>query len=80
MATLESVAVHINSGRMTVGYYTVENDILTMLGPDGEPMMTATLRPDDNPRAIASVLTKEIRSRMINPFWDEMKLPEASIA
>jgi len=65
---------------MTVGYYTVESDQLTMIGPDGEPISTCTLRPGDNAKAIAGVLTKEIRNRMINPFWDDMALPEIGIA
>jgi hypothetical protein len=80
MATLESVPVHLSPTRFTVGYYMVEGDTLQMIGPDGEIYSTHTLKPGDNARAIAGVLTKEIRSRMVNPFWDEMKLPETGIA
>lgn len=80
MAMLEQVAVHISPGRFTVGFYMVEGDELQMIGPDGEVFSRHALRPGDNAKAIASVLTKEIRSRMINPFWDDMILPEGGIA
>jgi len=74
MATLESVAVHLSPDRMTVGYYTVENGELKMWvkGLNGEPEVAATciLKPTDNAKAIAGVLTKEIRSRTHKTFWE----------
>lgn len=56
-------------GRTTFGYYVVEDGILTMTDGEGTPVRKPhngdfyrhKLRPDDNPRAIAGVLTREIR-------------------
>ena len=79
----EEVMVHLSPTRFTVGFYRIDGDTLTMThydGSDVEPPVTCQLKPGDNAKAIASVLTKEIRSRMINPFWDEMKLPGGYVA
>jgi hypothetical protein len=80
MATLEQVAVHIGPNRFTVGYYTITGDTLNMIGPDGETIRSCTLRPTDNPKAIATVLTKEIRSSMVNPFWEPIVMKDMGIA
>ena len=84
MDTLEQVAVHLSPTRMTVGYYRIEGDELKMIGQDAQGdeivLQTCVLKPTDNAKAIAGVLTKEIRSRMVNPFWDDMSLPESGVA
>ena len=84
MDTLRQVAVHLSPGRMTVGYYRVEGAELRMVGQDahGEEIVlqTCALRPTDDAKAIASVLTKEIRERMVSPFWDDINLPENGVA
>lgn len=80
---MPSVNVHLSADRFTQGFYRLDGDTLIMTYSDGsdlEPSVTALLRPTDNAQAIASVLTKEIRSRMHNPFWDDMSLPENGIA
>jgi len=82
MATL-SVTVHLGPNRFTQGFYRLDGNTLVMTYSDGtavEPSVTCVLKPTDNPKAIASVLTKEIRERMISPFWDDMSLPENGIA
>jgi hypothetical protein len=78
----ESVLVHLSPGRFTEGFYKIEGDTLVMTYADGvpvEPAVTCVLKPTDNAKAIAGVLTKEIRSRMVNPFWDNMSLPEIGV-
>lgn len=64
MATLNSVNVHLGPNRFTVGYYEIEGDELRMIGPEWEVLRTHTLRPGDNAKAIAAVLTKDIRAKL----------------
>jgi len=79
----ESVLVHLSPTKFTQGFYRMDGNTLVMTYSDGtdvEPPVSCVLRPTDNAKAIAGVLTKEIRSRMVSPFWDDMKLPENGIA
>jgi hypothetical protein len=55
-------------GQTTEGYYTVVDSVLTMTDTSGIPIRTPggdycthRLGPDENPRRMANVLTKEIR-------------------
>jgi hypothetical protein len=55
-------------GRVTTGYYTVEDSVLTMTDASGVPIrrssgdfFTRKLEPDENPRKWAGIYTKEIR-------------------
>ena len=84
MDTPKSVVVHLGPNRFTVGYYLIEGNELHMLGPDGEIARTCTLKPDDNPQAIASVLTKEIRKQLrqevVEGFNDPLEFPVTNIA
>lgn len=80
---MPEVIVHLTPNRFTTGYYRIDGDTLTMTyhdGTDVEPPVTCQLKPGDNAKAIASVLTKEIRNRMVSPFWDEMNLPGNHVA
>lgn len=56
-------------GQVTTGYYIVEKGMLTMTRPDGTPVdedrFRHQLAADDNARAIAGVLTKQIRREAI---------------
>jgi hypothetical protein len=56
-------------GAVTFGYYVVADGVLTMTDASGIPVRrpggdhyTHKLGPDENPRRMANVLTKEIRS------------------
>ena len=84
MDTPESVVVHLGPDRFTIGYYQIEGNELQMLGPHGEIARTVTLKPEDNPKAIASVLTREIRKELrgeiVEGFNDPITFPEISIA
>lgn len=80
---MPEVLVHLTPDRFTTGYYRIDGETLVMThsnGRDVEPAVTCQLKPGDNAKAIASVLTKEIRSRMVSPFWDQMKLPGNYVA
>jgi len=77
----EVVNVHLGPNRFTQGFYRMDGDRLVMTFSDGsdvEPVVSHTMRPGDNPRTIAAVLTKEIRARMHSPFNDPIDWPEAS--
>lgn len=79
----ESVLVHLSPTRFTTGHYRVEGDTLIMTHDDGTPVdppVSCVLKPTDSPKSIAAVLTKEIRSRMVNPFWDNMNHSENDVA
>jgi len=79
----ETVLVHLSSDRFTQGFYRMDGNTLVMTYSDGndvEPPVTHAMRPGDNAQVMAAILTKEIRSRMISPFWDEMKMPENGVA
>lgn len=56
-------------GKITEGYYTVENGALTMTYPDGEPvhefLFRATLKDGDSANSIAGLLTKDVRLHMM---------------
>ena len=84
MGTPETVVVHLGPDRFTVGYYMIEGNELQMIGPHGDIVRSHTLRPDDNVKAIASVLTKEIRKQfrgdIIEGFSDPLVMPEIGIA
>lgn len=73
IATIRGATEDGDPGQVTNGFYVVEDGVLIMTkpdgkphsGPDGKPIQNKThrhtLRPGDNPDAIASVLTKKIR-------------------
>jgi len=52
-------------GQVSIGYYTIQDGILTMTHEDGEPVspdqFNHQLKPGDDPPAIAGVLTKQAR-------------------
>lgn len=55
-------------GQVTEGFFIIEGDQLVMTHGDGSPVddqYRHTLKPGDNPRAIAGVLTKQIRRSML---------------
>lgn len=84
MDTPETVVVHIGPDRFTVGYYFVQGNELQMIGPHGDIVRTCILKPDDNVKAIASVLTKEIRTQfrgdLVEGFNEPLDMPETGIA
>lgn len=62
-------------GQVSEGYYIVNEGMLIMTHSDGEPvddtMFRRKLRPDDNPAALAGVLTREVRRHMLGITKDE---------
>ena len=78
MPEIQQVPVQLRSpsgddpGRVTVGFYIIEDGKLTMTDENGKPVRSPIngdpyvhrLRPEDNAAAIASVLTKRIRSAL----------------
>jgi len=79
----ETVLVHLSPTKFTQGFYRIDGDTLVMTYSDGsdvEPPVSCVLKPTDNAKAIACILTKEIRSRMVSPFWDDIDMPETGIA
>jgi hypothetical protein len=72
MSEIQRVVVHLGPNRISEGFYTVEGDTLTMVFPNGasipldDPELTsAHLKPGDNARAIAGILTKKIRTAFL---------------
>jgi hypothetical protein len=66
-----------DAGQITVGYFTVADNLLTMTDAHGFPMRrgsngelyTHKLQPDDNARVIAARLTKRIRKDLRSDDW-----------
>lgn len=56
-------------GQVSEGYYVVESGVLIMTHEDGEPVspdqFRHTLKPGDDPAAIAGVLTRDVRRYML---------------
>lgn len=74
MTTAREVTIQIRApsatseGQVSTGYYIVENGVLIMTRPDGEPVSETlyrhTLRPNDDAQSIASVLTRKVRREL----------------
>lgn len=62
-------------GQISEGYYIVKENTLIMTHSDGEPvdetLFRRELRPNDNPAALAGVLTREVRRHMLGISKDE---------
>ena len=56
-------------GQISEGFYTVSDGILTMTNPAGEPVdpdqFRHTLKPGDDPAAIAGILTRKVRRHVL---------------
>lgn len=99
----ETVLVHLAPNRFTEGFYRIDGDLLVMTYRDGADVMigdgeyarriTHSMKPGDNVKAIAGLLTKEIRKLMspelVEGFNDPIegrihsnpiKMPENGIA
>jgi hypothetical protein len=80
-------------GQVALGAYTIENDLLTMVQPDGSPVRNpingetfkAKLRDGDNSVAIAGQLTLEIRQALLGKgtvagFNRQLDYPKSGLA
>ena len=84
------VLVQIAPNQITYGFYTITDNVLTMAHDDGEPVdisgmtFTHSLRPNDNPDAIAAVMAGKIRKMMmgekVEGFTDALNYPRQGIA
>lgn len=68
---LEAPTEH-DPGQITEGFYSVADGVLAMVYANGSPVLIdgkpieARLGPNDNPRAIAGRLTREVRRALAN--------------
>lgn len=78
-------------GQVTDGYYIIDDGMVVMTHPDGNPvdeyMYRAPLRAGDSAIAIASVLTKQVRRGMMGLteeqdafFSRKLNYPKAGVA
>jgi hypothetical protein len=80
-------------GQVALGAYTIENDVLTMVQPNGSPvrnpisgeMFTHKLRDGDNAPGIAGQLTLEIRQALLGKgtvagFNRQLDYPKSGVA
>lgn len=90
--TIQQVIVQIepqrdgDPGQVTTGYFLIKGGTLSMTQADGTPVdgYSHELRPGDNPKAIAGVLTKRIRagfmSEAVPGFNRTMRFARVGIA
>lgn len=91
MPEIQLVYAQLGNNRVAEGFYTLSDGLLTMVYRNGRPVVledgstvTHQMRPDDNARSIAVVLTKEIRKKLLKElipgFGREIDYPSAGIA
>jgi hypothetical protein len=76
------------TGEITIGYYVVDRDKLTMTYPDGEPvdeyLYRHRLLPNDNEKTIAAMFTKQIRTAALDEkvpgFTRSLSYPKLGVA
>jgi hypothetical protein len=76
------------TGQITTGFYVIEDGVLTMTRPNGEPVDEVRYRhaltPADDEKRIAAVFTKEIRKEMLGEvvpgFSRHLSYPNAGLA
>ena len=71
MSTIRRVTVQLDPpkgdfpGRVTEGYYVIDDGVLVMTHNDGKPVDSVEFRhilePSDNPTAIAMMMTRKVR-------------------
>lgn len=72
-------ATKTDPGQVSEGYYTLDDGMITMTSPGGEPVLHPAestpyqhrLAPNESPRVIAAMLTKRIRMHMKGIFTEE---------
>ncbi len=75
MPTIHRVTVQLDPpkddfpGRVTEGYYIVDDGVLVMTHNDGKPVDPVEFRhilePSDNPPAIAMMMTRKVRRHLL---------------
>ena len=64
-------------GRVTEGYYIVDDGVLVMTHNDGKPVDPVEFRhilePSDNPTAIAMMMTRKVRRHLLGQSEKEEK-------
>jgi hypothetical protein len=89
--TIHKVIIHLGPNRISEGYYTLDEDLLTMTYSDGSPVIlsdgrrvTHDIKEGDNLRGIAAVLTGEVRKSLVNElvpgFGRDLDYPPAGNA
>ena len=87
----ETVIVNLGPNRVAEGFYKVEDGKVIMTYADGDVVVSElgqtfehVLREEDNPKAIAAVLTRQVRAAMsgelVPGFNDPMEYPRISVA
>lgn len=65
MPEIKSILAQVGTNQFTEGYYTLNDGLLSMVMADGSPAgITHRMRPEDDERAIAVVLTRKIRAQL----------------
>jgi hypothetical protein len=94
MPEIKRVFAQVAPNQVSEGFYTIEGGLLTMVLPDGSPvnlgskefprLVSHAMRPEDNERSIAVVLTKQVRTHFrgdkVEGFSDPITYQPAGIA
>lgn len=90
MRDVHHINVQIGPNRIVEGFYTLENDVLTMTFADGEPVMLdgfsfeRTIQQGEKPHQVAGYLTKQIRQltigEVVEGFNNPINYPRVGVA
>jgi hypothetical protein len=68
-------------GAITVGYYSVQDDVVVMRDEDGKPTgKRQQLAPREDPRQVAYRLTREAWKARASDFWRALNYPRSGLA